>query len=56
MKISVEVTQAELSQMDATPEELKAALIEQLDKGVTTDDGGGCVDDLPVYTVTVTVV
>lgn len=56
MKISVEVSKAELDEMMVTPDELKAALIEQLDRGVTTDDGGGSVDDLPSYTIIVTVI
>lgn len=43
MQINVEVTQAELSEMDLSAKQLEAAVLENLDRGVDIPDDGGRV-------------
>ncbi len=54
MKIKVEVSQAELAEMGAeSVVELQEMLIEQLDDGVTGDDGEAGQDWMSTYTIEV---
>lgn len=43
MQINIEVTQAELSEMDLSTKQLEAAVLENLDRGVDIPDNGGRV-------------
>ena len=57
MKIKVEVTTAELEEMQCdSAEEFKAQLLHQLDEAVVDDEGGAGADWLCGYTLDVQVV
>lgn len=56
MRIHIQVTKAEIEEMDCDSlEEFKERIIQQLDEGIVTDDGGAGGDWMVEYQLDVSV-